>query len=199
MTTEITATRVDGRNRRRRRNIDAVVDAVISLAADGNLDPTSEEIAAVAGISHRSIYRYFDTRADLLEAAVVRAFETVSAEVFDGERLDGSFDARVEHFVSARLEMYRRLRSIARVASTHAPDASGGLETARASLRMYVLNHFAPELDRFEPEERRLVVSIVDTAFQFEALEYLSGNAGLDDELVRRALERHLHRHLSRG
>ncbi len=135
MTTEATATPVDGRTRRRRRNIDAVVDAVIELAAAGHIDPTSEEIAAVAGISHRSIYRYFDTRGELLEAAVARAFETASAEVFDDERLDGSFDERVDRFVSARLEIHRRLRSIARVAEAHASESSTGLERARSALR----------------------------------------------------------------
>lgn len=197
MTTEATATRVDGRNRRRRRNIDAVVDAVIELAGDGKLDPTSEEIAAVAGISHRSIYRYFDSRSDLLEAAIVRAFETVSAEVFDGASPHGSFDERVEYFVSARLEMYRQLRSIVRVADANTSDASGALERARSVLRMHLEDHFAADFNRLEPEERRLAVPMVDAAFQFEALEYLSGDASLDDESIRKSLERHLRCHLS--
>ena len=192
-------TPIDGRTRRRRRNIDAVIDAVIALAGDGNIDPTSEEIAAVAGISHRSIYRYFDTRADLLEAAVVRAFETVSAEVFNNESLDGSFEERVERFVSARVEMYRQLQSIARIAYAHASRDSAGLERARSTLRKYLTDHFAVEFDRLDPEERRLAVPVVDAAFQFEALEYLSGNAGLDAESIRKALERHLRCHLGRG
>ncbi len=196
MTTETTATPVDGRTRRRRRNIDGVVDAVIALASDGNLDPTSEEIAAVAGISHRSIYRYFDTRADLLEAAVVRAFERASADVFDEQRLDGSFDERVERFVSARLEIYHRLRSIVRVADAHAPHGSSGLERARSALRMHLADDFAAEFDRLDPEERRLAVPMIDAAFQFEALEYLSRSAGLDDDAIRQSLLRHLRAHL---
>lgn len=191
-------TRVDGRTRRRSRNVDAVVDAVIALAGDGNLDPTSEEIAAIAGISHRSIYRYFDTRADLLDAAVVRAFETASAEVFGQRMVGGSFDERVERFVSARLEISRRLRSIVRVAHVNAPHASDAVEQARSALRMHLADHFAAELDRLDPDDRRLAVSIVDAAFQFEALDYLGSSAGLDDEGIRKSLERHLDRHLGR-
>ena len=176
-----------------------MVDGVIELAGQGNLDPTSEEIAGVAGISHRSIYRYFDTRSDLLDAAVIRAFETSSAQVFGEERLNGSFDERVERFVSARIEIYRRLRSIVRVACVQAPHESAGLERARSALRMHIADCFALELDVLDPEERRLAIPVVDAAFQFEALDYLSGNAGLDDESMRRALERHVYRHLGRG
>ena len=187
---------VDGRTRRRRRNVDAVVDAVIELAGNGNLDPTSEEIAALAGISHRSIYRYFDTRADLLEAAVARAFETASAEVLGREPSGGSFDERVEHFVSARLEICRRLRSIVRVVSIHSPEASGGLGDTRSALRDQLAEQFAEEFERVAGDDRDLAVPIVDAVFQFEALEYLRASAGLDDEAIRRSLVVHLHRHL---
>ncbi len=188
--------RVDGRTERRRRNIDAVVDAVIELAGTGKLDPTSEEIAELAGISHRSIYRYFETRADLLEAAVIRAFETVSSEVFRDEQFDGSFDERVERFVAARVEIYHQLRSIARLAYTPTPRSSDGMEHARVVLRQQLADHFAIEFGELAAEDRRLAIPIVDAAFQFEAIEYLSGNAGLDEESVRTSLVRHMQRHL---
>lgn len=198
MTVETTPTLVDGRTRRRRRNVDAVVDAVIELASADNLDPTSEEIAAIAGISHRSIYRYFDSRAELLEAAIARAFETVSAEVLR-EPSGDAFDQRVEAFVSERIEMYRRFRPIAKAASAHSAHVtvSRGLERTRSLLRKELANHFAVELGRLDLDEQRLVLPVVDALFQFEALEYLSGNVGLDDEQIQWSLARHLHRHLS--
>jgi len=188
---------IDGRSQRRSRNKDAVVDGVIELAASGNLDPTSEEIASVAGISHRSIYRYFDTRSDLLDAAVIRAFETASAQVFEDQAPQGSFDDRVEWFVAARIEIYRQVRSIARVASLQIPDGSAGLEQVRGSLRARFFASFAFELDALDPEQRRLAVPVADAAFQFEALDYLCSNAGLDDESLRRSLEWHVRRHLA--
>ena len=106
MTNETTtrAAQIDGRTQRRTRNIDAVVDAVIELARQGNLDPTSQEIAAIAGISHRSIYRYFDTRAELLEAAVARAFESVSETVLGSSRAGGSLDERIDAYVAERVD-----------------------------------------------------------------------------------------------
>lgn len=206
MTTETIADRdvvadvvqVDGRTRRRRRNIDAVVDAVIELARSGNLDPTSEQIAEVAGISHRSIYRYFDTRAELLEAAVVRAFESVSSAVV-GESLGGaSFEERAERFVTARIEVHEQFRSVARVAWAHADEgpATVGLAQARSTLRAQCDEQFASELDRFAGDERRLILSIVDAMFQFESLEYLSTHVSLDEPETRETLVRHLRSHL---
>ncbi len=187
---------VDGRTQRRTRNIDAVVDAVIELAAAGNQDPTSEEIAAVAGISHRSIYRYFDTRTQLIEAAVDRAFATASAEVFRGQVADGSFEERVERFVAARVEISRRLRSIVRVAHAQASAASEGVERARAALRTHLADDFASEFERLEPDELSVALPVVDAAFQFEALEYLSNNVGMSDDAIRESLALHLRRHL---
>ncbi len=188
---------VDGRTQRRTRNIDAVVDAVIELAGNGNHDPTSEEIAAVAGISHRSIYRYFDTRTQLIEAAVDRAFATASAEVFGSRPVDGSFEERVERFVSARIEIAARLRSIVRVARAHAATASEGVERARAALRSRLADDFASEFESLGPDQLSIALPAVDVAFQFEALEYLSTSAGMSDDAIRQSLALHLRRHLA--
>ena len=60
----------DGRRLRRDRNRDAVVRALLSLYNDGNLDPSTEEIATRSGVSARSLFRYFDDVDDLCEAAI---------------------------------------------------------------------------------------------------------------------------------
>ena len=41
----------DGRQLRRERNREAVVEALLDLYRDGNLQPSSEEIAARSGLS----------------------------------------------------------------------------------------------------------------------------------------------------
>ena len=50
----------DGRLARRDRNRIAVLDAAIELFAEGVLDPTPDDVATRAGISARSVYRYFE-------------------------------------------------------------------------------------------------------------------------------------------
>ena len=55
----------DGRHARRDRNRLAVVDAMLELYVEGNLDPSSDEIAERAGLSPRSLFRYFEDLDDL--------------------------------------------------------------------------------------------------------------------------------------
>ena len=63
----------DGRRARRERNREAVLDALMELVKEGDDDPSVDDIAARAGVSYRSVYRYFDDRADLFDAATKRA------------------------------------------------------------------------------------------------------------------------------
>ena len=60
----------DGRHARRDRNRVAVVDAMLELFAAGNLAPSSDEIAEKAGLSPRSLFRYFDDLDDLVRVAL---------------------------------------------------------------------------------------------------------------------------------
>ena len=62
----------DGRRLRRERNRLAVVDALLDLYREGNLRPGTDEIATRAGLSPRSLFRYFDDVDDLTGAAVAR-------------------------------------------------------------------------------------------------------------------------------
>lgn len=48
----------------------AILDAVTDLLADGALDFTVQGVADRAGVSHRTVYRYFDTREALLHGLV---------------------------------------------------------------------------------------------------------------------------------
>ena len=62
----------DGRRLRRALNREAVVDALLDLYSEGNLRPSTDEIAERAGISPRSLFRYFRDADDLAGEAVTR-------------------------------------------------------------------------------------------------------------------------------
>src|SRR3954469_10856930 len=66
---------VDGRSLRRERNREAVIEAFLVLVREGNFDPGGAEIAERAGVSHRSVFRYFDDLADLMMTAIAREVE----------------------------------------------------------------------------------------------------------------------------
>src|SRR5690606_6539096 len=61
---------VDGRHRRRATNRDAAADALLGLYDSGSLGPSIAEGAEAAGLSPRSVFRYFDDAEDLVRAAI---------------------------------------------------------------------------------------------------------------------------------
>ena len=75
-------TQVDGRRLRREQNREAVIDALVALFEEGSYTPSSNEIAERAGISPRSLFRYFDDVDDLNRTAVERHINTHRA-LFD--------------------------------------------------------------------------------------------------------------------
>ena len=190
---------VDGRTARRTRNVDAVLDAIIELAGEGSFDPTAEEIADRAGVSHRSIYRYFDSRAELLGAAVRRAVEQIAPVLYFDHVGEGSLDVRVERFVSARLEVHSAFGPVVRTVLNQGDEAPrASLDQVSLSMREQLEAHFAAELDRLDDADRTITVGVLDSLFHFDALHHLDSSMGHDHDLLATALRRHLMLHLGR-
>jgi AcrR family transcriptional regulator len=76
---------------RRRRQI---LESTLELMRDRGLDLSMEEVAVAAGVGRRTLFRYFDTRADLLAAAIEHIYETHNfleyASLVDAGDLEGS-------------------------------------------------------------------------------------------------------------
>jgi len=139
----------DGRTARRDRNRLAVLDAVLELFAAGELMPSPEAVARQSGLSLRSVYRYVANSEDLVHAAIDRHLEKVGP-LFGIDGIgQGSFDARVEAFVTARLRLYEAVAATARAAELRAPTSkvlTEGLQARRQLFRAQLEQQFAPEI-----------------------------------------------------
>jgi AcrR family transcriptional regulator len=170
------ATRVDGRNARRSRNSEAVLDAVNALFTEGNLAPSVEDVAARSGVSLRSVYRYFEDSDALLRAAIERRVALL-ADLFELRDIGvGRFDARVDRFVEHRLDLYARLAPSVRAAllrAQHTPLIAQQIERRRRELLDQTRVQFAPELTALGPDRAPLALACVDALCQFESLEHL--------------------------
>lgn len=190
---------VDGRTARRNRNRVAVLDAMIQLVRENDQEPAIEDIAMRAGVSYRSVYRYFDDRTDLILAAVRRALGDVWP-VFDVPELgEGTFDQRISRFMASRVAAYRTLAQLWRILnrrSTIEPVVMEEYDSIRAFLRAQLETQFAPELSAVDGSERTLVVAALDVMFQFEALDYLGQHDGMTDQAMSKVLDRHVRAHL---
>ncbi|MEO1059567.1 MAG: helix-turn-helix domain-containing protein, partial [Actinomycetota bacterium] len=86
----------DGRSLRRERNREAVIDALVELIQEGNLEPGAKQIAERAGVSHRSVFRYFDDMTDLAETAVRREFAAAAELAAIPQPSSDSLAARID-------------------------------------------------------------------------------------------------------
>ena len=118
--TEDIAKVLDGRQARRQRNIDAVLDVVLEMFAEEAMFPTIEQAATRSGLSLRSLYRYFADPGELLEAVIKRSDE-IGAEFSKLHSIGkGSLADRVEAFISMRLTLHEATAPIFRATLVNA-------------------------------------------------------------------------------
>lgn len=156
--------------------MEAVLDAVHQLFVEGQPDPSAEEVAARSGVSLRSIYRYFPDREQLLVAALRRRLDE-SAHLYRSEGIGtGSFDDRVEAFVTQRLDVHDLMAPTARatlVAMRHMPRLAEMVNDRRRQLQEVARAQFAPELDALPADQRERAATALGVLCQFESVESL--------------------------
>ena len=172
---------------------------MIAITRESHEEPPVELIAERAGVSYRSVYRYFEDRTELMLAAIGRVMGEVWP-IFDIEQVgEGELDERISRLITSRLAAYRELAPLTRLAvrrSITEPAVMAEFDNVRAFLQGQLQTQFAPELDHLAAADRDLVVAGLDVVFQFEALEFLNRYEGMTEEGMTKVLTRHVHAHL---
>lgn len=172
----------DGRRVRRDRNRDAVVDAVLELYREGELQPSSDEIAQRAGLSTRSLFRYFDDIDDLCRAAITRQQDRVSPLVPVDAAPAETVAVRIAALVEQRLRLFDAIASVGQVARLRAPFQpliAAELTQNRSFLRGQVKRLFAPELAAMSPPRAATVLAAADVLCSFESYRLLRDDQAL--------------------
>lgn len=167
----------DGRRLRRAQNREAVLDAMIELFAEGVLQPSTDEIAERAGVSSRSLFRYFDDVDDLHRAAIERELAVARPLLDVGALPHDPTAVKAERVAAARVRLFEAIAPAARAARACAhrhPIVARQIREARAYLRNQLRTLFAPEL-----AARPAVLPAVDALCTFETYELLRGDQGL--------------------
>ena len=167
---------LDGRTARRARNSDAVLDAVHELFVEGQHVPNIEDVAARAGVSLRSVYRYFPDSRQLMLAALVRRTQLAEPSWELPEEGRGTFEERVDHFVEHRMALYDQAAPTIRAAlalADRVPDIAEQADLRRRQVAEQARRHFAQELAEVSPEEAESRLTCVDLLCQFESLDLL--------------------------
>jgi len=140
---------IDGRTLRRSRNRMSVITALLDLIREGNLEPGAAEIAERAGVSHRSVFRYFDDLDDLVRTAIAHQFADAAELAAVPDLGTGSLDDRVAALVDSRLALFQRVDGAMRVARMRGPSIPA-IDESIAEVALQFQNqlrmHFEPEL-----------------------------------------------------
>jgi AcrR family transcriptional regulator len=191
---------IDGRTARRNRNRDAVLDAMIALTIETGEEPAIEAVAERAGVSYRSVYRYFDDRTDLLISAIKQVMGD-GYRIFDVEHLgEGPLDTRVSRLVDTLVSAHRALGPLTRLAVRQRADDPAVAELyddVRRHNRRQVEAQFAPELAALDPHDRQLALVAIGAMFQVESLDYLFRHEQLDEASIISILTRNIEAQLS--
>ncbi len=173
----------DGRHARRHRATEAVVTATIDLFAEGELYPTAQQIAARAGVSLRSLFRYADSLERLSGVALGAWDQQFPALRLTPRDLAAPLADRARRLASHQTAFwvmtaqYRWAVSTLRV---RMPDAGRVVDGWSTLTRSNVEEHLAPELATFDDDERRLRLGAAEVAVQAATTDHLYGPLGLE-------------------
>jgi TetR/AcrR family transcriptional regulator, regulator of autoinduction and epiphytic fitness len=184
-------TQTDGRRLRRALNREAVVDALLDLYAEGNLRPSTDEIAERAKISPRSLFRYFEDADDLAGEAVARQLARVLPVLPIDAVSDDPFAERVRALVDQRLRLFTTMGQAAHVSRLRAPfqpRLAESLVQGRRFLRGQVRTLFTTELTPLADDRRAAALASVDILTGYETFQLLTGDRGLSADEVRSVL-----------
>lgn len=180
---------------RRRRNPPqtrkAIIEGLLSAVHEGELDPTTRDIAERAGVSERSIFVHFPSRTALLTAAVDQQSEQVEAliaEIDPAQPLDQRIDAVVRQG-EAIFRLQREPRVLGLVESLRSPAVDERMRLTDKRIRDALARGFAPELTDDAGEQ---LLDLLDATIGWPYRHHLIDRRGLSaraaSEAVRRAL-----------
>jgi TetR/AcrR family transcriptional regulator, regulator of autoinduction and epiphytic fitness len=159
----------DGRLARSARTREAIVDVLLDLIDAGEIQPSSERIAELAGVSRRAVFNHFNDREQLFTLAVARHMARVLPTV-PPLVTAGSLAERIDGFVASRKHILSRTSRMRRVAfhlEPTSPAIAGRLRDIRAQQVDEVKLVFAEEIKARPRAERQTLTAAVSAAASF--------------------------------
>jgi len=117
-------TRVDGRTARSERTRNAIIDAHLRLIGEGDMRPTADRVAKLAGVSLRALWSHFADMEALMAASGQRVLEQRDAS-YHPIPADLPLDERIEAFCLQRARLLEELAPAARASALKEPFSTG--------------------------------------------------------------------------
>ncbi|GIE99045.1 TetR/AcrR family transcriptional regulator [Paractinoplanes rishiriensis] len=146
-------TKVDGRTARSERTRKAIVDAHLQLISEGDLRPTADRIAKLAGVSLRALWSHFADMEALFAESGARVLEIRDA-THKPIAADLPLPERIEAYCKQRARMLEQIGPAAKAAGLKEPFSEALRNYRRihvSRVREELATLFAAEINGDEP------------------------------------------------
>jgi AcrR family transcriptional regulator len=184
----------DGRVARGQRTRRKVADALVSLLADGDPDPTAKSIAERAGVSLRLVFHHFCDMDDLYRTVSSLQLERQLRELPDVSP-ELPLPVRINDTVHHRSVLFEEISPVRRAAvrrSGSSPDVTAAIAFSNMLLSENISAAFGPELHTCPADEGTELLAALDGASSWEAWERMRRGADLPVDTASRVMTRTL-------
>lgn len=177
--------KVDGRFLRTERTRQRIIESFLVLLRLGK-DPTSNEIAAHAGCSVRSVFERFKDMAALRVAAADYMFLETRSALPDA--VDGDRQARLQARIADQADNCERIMPLWRTMLAHQSESESlrqYIVRTRTAARQTTEQAFASEFATLPAEGRRLLLITLESVINIESWSHMREHYGLSSEEAR--------------
>jgi AcrR family transcriptional regulator len=171
-----TAQEMDGRKHRSQKSQMQIVNAMLELVAQGNLAPSAEQIADIAKVGRRSVFRHFsdmDTLYREMNDSIAATMESLVQRPFEAADWYG----RILELVDRRAMGFEKMKPFLLAAQLHR-HRSPFLKAAHARFVERLRNILLAILPR-EAARNAVLAETLDMLLSFESWNRLREDQGL--------------------
>ena len=168
--------KVDGRHERVRAGKIQAYKALLELFAEGHVNPSQSELAAKAGISERTLFRYFNSYEDVIAGAIGYVFPSLQ-NFFEAEVPTGNLEHRLRLLAQLRVSFVKQNGVMARSTEALAPTS----ESARLA-KYFRDTFFADQVSRWIGDDLSRIdnaeLAVIQNLFSFLSVDALFATLG---------------------
>jgi AcrR family transcriptional regulator len=179
-------TEADGRRQRSEASRRRIVEAMLSLAREGIVSPSAEQVAARGDVGLRTVFRHFDNMESLyrgMHAAMLAEIGPIVERPLAGS----TWQAKLQSMVEKHAELFEHIMPV-RIAADVRRHASPFLAAQGAKLTADMRGALLAVLPK-NLREQRDVVEALDLALSFETWRRLRIDQKLSPQRAQRVVE----------
>jgi AcrR family transcriptional regulator len=186
LTAAATAQEADGRKHRSQKSQMLIVNAMLELMAKGNLEPSADQIAEIAKVGRRSVFRHFSDM-DTLYREMNNSITATMGSIVPQPFLAADWRGRVLELVDRRAVGFEKMKPFLLAGQVHR-HRSAFLKMAHAQFVGILRNILMAILPK-DAARDAVLVEALDMLLSFESWNRLREDQGLSIAKSKRVLK----------